>query len=407
MKFFYDFFLALWVLAFLPKIFSKKYKNNIFYKIGLKMPDFPVKEKGEYRIWIHAVSLGETRAVKSLIELIQKEMPNLSIFLSTTTETGQKEAETNLNRIKMNFYLPLDFSFLMKKMVKRIQPDLFILVETDFWLNLLKELKQNQTKIAVVNGKISTTSFKRFKIFKRFAKALFGLVDQFCLQSDSDKLRFLELGTPLKKIAVTGNIKFDSQKIVTNRKDLNFPTDKKIVTIALTHENEEELILRELEKLGDQNELVFFLAPRHPERFSKVGEYLRRNKISYRTIFEIGKGNEKVVLVNQMGVMDECYANSRVAIMGGSFVNHVGGHNIYEAARHDIPVLYGPYMHKQESIVNSLKKHKIGKQICLENLSETLEDLLKSPPRKDLLETVKVEVEGATKRSWNLVKELL
>lgn len=407
MKIFYDFCLSLWVLAFLPKIFSKKYKNNRLYKIGLKMPDFPAKEKDEYRIWIHAVSLGETKAAKSLVDLIQKEMPAASIFISTTTQTGKKEAEVNLKGIKKSFYLPLDFSFLAKKIVKRVQPDLFVLVETDFWWNLLSELKKNQTKIAVVNGKISRTSYKRFKIFKSLAKAIFGLIDQFCLQSDTDRSRFLELGVPLKKTAVTGNIKFDSQKVSLERKDLNFPLNKKIVTIALTHENEEALILKQLEKLDDQNDVVFFLAPRHPERFSKIGEYLKRNKISYRTILESGTGGEKVVLVNQMGVMDQCYANSKVAIMGGSFVDHVGGHNIYEAARHGIPVLYGPHMHKQESIVNSLKRHEIGKQISLENLSETLGNLLKTPPRKVLIETLQKEVEGGTKRSWDLLKQML
>ncbi len=369
------------------------------------MPEISSKNKGEYRIWIHAVSLGETKAVKALVELIQKELSKVVIFFSTTTETGQKEAKTNLKGIKKTFFLPLDFSFLMKKIVKLIQPDLFILVETDFWFNLLHELKKNQTQVAVVNGKISTTSYKRFRKFKKFSKALFNSVDQFCLQSDIDKSRFLDLCVSSEKISVTGNMKFDIESVIKNRKDLIFPKDKKMITIASTHENEEAMILKELEKLNE--DLTFLLAPRHPERFQKIADYLKKHNISYKTISEKGSGLEKVILINQMGIMDDCYANSKAVIMGGSFVDYVGGHNIYEAARHGIPVLYGPHMHKQESIVNSLKKYQIGKQIPLNMLSETLENLLKSPPIQAPIETLKSEVEGATKRSWNLLKQML
>jgi 3-deoxy-D-manno-octulosonic-acid transferase len=371
------------------------------------MPEFDLKKEGEYRVWIHAVSLGETKAVKALVELIQKELPLSTIVFSTTTETGQKEAKTNLKAIKKTFFLPLDFSFLMKKIVQLIQPDLFILVETDFWFNLLQELKRNHAKIAVVNGKISTTSYKRFTKFKKFSKALFNSVDQFCLQSDTDKLRFLDLGVSNEKIVVTGNMKFDIESVIKNREDLKFPRMRKLVTIASTHENEEAMILKELEKLDHDKELTFLIAPRHPERFNKISELLKKQNISFKTISEEGNGLEKVVLVNQMGIMDECYAHSKAVIMGGSFVDYVGGHNIYEAARHGIPVLYGPHMHKQESIVNSLKKHQIGKQIPLNKLSETLENLLKAPPSQHSIEVLKSEVEGATKRSWNLLKQML
>ncbi len=401
MRIVYDLILALWVVLISPNAFRSKYRKIILYKLGLKKPEIVPKKKAKFRIWIHAVSLGETKATKTLIDEIKNDYKNAEIIISTTTQTGQNEAK---KLSEHTFFLPIDFSWLMKGLVKRIDPDLFILVETDFWYNLLSELKKNQTKIILVNGKISSNSYNNFKKFKSFATPLFSKIDLFCLQSDVDKARFQELGVPERKLSVTGNMKFDSKNMLQNTHSLRFPLQKKLVTIALTHESEEELILSEIAHL---NSFSFLLAPRHPERFLKIAKLLKKKNIPFRTITEEGAGEEKVILINKMGVMDECYSHSFAVIMGGSFISHVGGHNIYEAARHGIPVLYGPYMHKQESIVNSLKKHNIGTQIPLSLLSNTLENLLKAPTRKLSTEILKTKVEGASKRSWNLIKQHL
>ena len=123
------------------------------------MPEILPKRKGEYRIWIHAVSLGETKAIGPLIDQIRSEYKEVQIVISTTTQTGQNEAKKLAN---LTFFLPIDFSWLMKKLVKKLDPDLFILVETDFWYNLLSELKRNQARIILINGKISENSYANF-----------------------------------------------------------------------------------------------------------------------------------------------------------------------------------------------------------------------------------------------------
>lgn len=405
MRLIYDLFLALWVVFISLSAFRKKHRKIILYKLGLKSLEIPPKKRGAFRIWIHAVSLGETKASQTLIDEIKNDYKNAEIIISTTTQTGQTEAKKLSN---LTFFLPIDFSSLMKRLVKKVDPDLFILVETDFWYNLLSELKKNQTKIILVNGKISSNSYNNFKKFKSFATALFDKIDLFCLQSDLDKSRFQDLGVPENKLSVTGNMKFDnkldSKNIFQTTPGLKFPLEKKLVTIALTHENEEELILSEISHL---DAFSFLLAPRHPERFLKIAKLLKKKNIPFRTITEEGRGEEKVILINKMGVMDECYTHSFAVIMGGSFISHVGGHNIYEAARHGIPVLYGPHMHKQESLVNSLKKHNIGTQISLSHLAQTLQNLLKASSSKHSMEILKTEVEGASKRSWNLINQIL
>lgn len=408
MRVVYDILLACWALVISPSVlysymFHRKYRNSILFRLGLKMPKVPLKNKGEYRIWIHAVSLGETKAVAALVKKIREARQDAVIIFSNTTETGQKEAKERQKEINFCFFLPLDFSWLMKKLVKRVDPDLFILVETDFWYNLLTELKTNKTRVVVVNGKISTSSYKNFKKFKHFSKALFDPIEIFCLQSETDKSRFFDLGVPEEKLTVTGNMKFDIKPTMKRSPELKFPKNKKLVTIASTHENEEELILSELQKL-ENDQICYLLVPRHPERFIKIAKLLKKKQIPFRTITEEESPLEKVILVNKMGVMDECYAASFLAIMGGSFVSHIGGHNIFEPVQHGIPVIYGPHMHKQESLINSLKNYPIGKQVPLHELTATLESYLKTPFKPLSTEILVNEVEGATERSFKKLR---
>lgn len=379
----------------------KKYLGHIQDRLGIRLPNFPQRKPGEIRIWIHSVSLGETKAVLPLIKEIRKDFPSAKIFLSTATLTGQKEAKGK--GIDFVFFLPLDFSFVMHRLTRRISPDLFILVETDFWLNLFKALKKEGAKIALINGKLSTRSHKRFKQFPWFAKKLFSYIDLFCLQSQEHESRFLDLSIPKEKIVVTGNIKFDMENKKPSSDNLYFPQNRIVITIASTHDNEEELLLNVLEKTSS---LVILLAPRHPERFDAVAETLKQRKIPYRRISEKGTGEEKVVLIDRMGILDLCYQISSVTIVGGSFVSHVGGHNIYEPVRLGTPVIYGPFMHKQEGLVKSLKKHNIGDQVELADLEKTLTKYIDQKSEMPGLSALKSEMEGATKRSWELIKNL-
>lgn len=405
MRALYNALFALWTIVILPRtlyhyLFQKKYRGNLLYRLGLKSPSFPVK-KG-MRIWIHAVSLGETKAVGPLMDKIKKEWPQVEIFFSSTTETGHREAKEKQKAIDFCFFLPLDFPLLMRNTVRLIAPDVFILVETDFWLNLLTELKRHETKIALVNGKVSERSYRKFRAYPAFARELFGQIDLFCLQNEEYKERFLGLGVPEKKISVTGNLKFDMPRIVTPQFNIYLPEARKCVTIACTHENEEEMILDALHGL----DVCLLLAPRHPERFPAVAKMLERKGIAFRKIAESGTGSEKVVLVDRMGVLDQCYEISKVAIMGGSFIPTVGGHNIYEPVRYGIPVIYGPHMHKQPDLVDSLQRHNIGKQIELKELHSTLSGYLTLQPDKAAYARLKSEMEGATERTFNLIKLL-
>lgn len=399
MRWIYNGLFTLWVILISPRLFQKKYRGSLLYRLGLKTPAFP--EKKEKRIWVHAVSLGETKAVGTLIEKIKQEWPHAKIFFSSVTETGQREARKHKS-IDFCFFLPLDFSFLMRKTVRLISPDLFILVETDFWCNLLTELKRIGVKIALVNGKISDSSYRKFQKLSLFKK-IFTSIDLFCVQDDEYKKRFLGLGVPKNKVVVTGNLKFDIPRLLKANDRIHLPKAKRCITISCTHENEEEMIL---DTLKDVSDVCLLLAPRHPERFPKVGKMLEKKGIPFRSITAKETGDEKIILVDAMGVLDQCYEISRVVVMGGSFITTVGGHNIYEPARLGIPVVYGPHMHKQQNLVDALQKHNVGKQVELTHLQETIEDYLTYPPDPAPYQHLKNEMEGATERTYNLIKTL-
>jgi 3-deoxy-D-manno-octulosonic-acid transferase len=400
----------LWALFLSPKIiidliFYKKYRGTLLYRLGIKRKKFPQKKAGEYRIWIHAVSLGESKAAFELVQKIQAENKHVTFYFSTATETGQNEVKKKLPFVK-TFFLPIDFSWTMKKLTREICPDLFILVETDYWMNLLTELKNNLVKIVLVNGKLSVKSFERYKLFHGFANRIFSPIDRFCLQTEDDLNRFSSLGIQKNKLLITGNLKFDTKVSLCQTKDLFFPIGKTLL-LASTHEREEEMLLDALKGIQAIKDSTIMIAPRHPERFDSVEKLLMKRGERFRKIDERINENAKVVLVNRMGIMEMCYREADLIIMGGSFIKSVGGHNIFEPLIHDKEVVFGPHMHKQKELVLALKKYQVGHQIELNELKYKLEYLLKKPANTSRIRLLKNEFQGSTDRCLKIIKEYL
>ena len=415
-RFFYDLCLMLYTLVSLPKfiweaVCQRKHRKSFLEKLGLKMPVFSLPASGP-RIWIHSISMGETKAVVPLVEQIRQQMPSASIVISTTTETGLAEAKRSLPDLHCYFYLPLDFSWTMRKLNNRIKPDLLILVESDFWYNLVSYNK----KVILVNGKISENSLSRFRFFSFFAKKLFSQFDLLCLQSQRFAARFENLGVAPSKIVVTGNLKFNQPfphlDIERWKTDLGINLSDKVITLGSTHEPEEEELISAIEPLFDKfPTLKILLVPRHPERFAAVTALLEKKKIHYAKFSDHmpKQGNERIILIDAMGILSACYQLSDIAIVGGSYVKHVGGHNIFEPAALGIPVLFGPHMETQKDIVDVVVHGGAGKQVPLSSLTSTLEEMLKKPPLEMKQAGLKLaeEVQGATGRTWKSIQSFL
>lgn len=388
----YEGTLCLLSLIALPKLLYEtvvhsKYRKSFPLRLGLSYPI--IEKQGHCLIWIHAVSVGEVKAVAALAREIKASYPQVKIIVSTTTETGQQEARRSLSLADWHVYLPFDFSWVVRKIVRQAKPDFVILSETDLWYNFLDQAKKEGAYIAVVNGKISARSQARLKNFSFLTKRLYSLVDLFCVQNRLYKDRFSELGIPENKQIVTGNIKFDDdypvlspEEIASWKKRLGIASHQPVLTIGSTHDPEEKLFLTLLHSIWKEvPELKVLLVPRHPERFKEVSLLLEKQNVPFVRFSEISekKGFEKVVLVDGMGLLRMCYQLADFAIVAGSYTPKVGGHNILEPSWYGIPVIFGPYMHTQLELVGLVEEYAAGWQLDSSQLQEKLLQLIKDP----------------------------
>jgi 3-deoxy-D-manno-octulosonic-acid transferase len=317
-------------------------------------------------IWIHAVSVGEVKASVPFFRLLKARFPNRSFCITTTTATGFAEAKRSFLDADLVLYSPLDFSFVVRRFVQKLSPKLFICVESDFWPNLLSQIKSCGGKTIVVSGKLSEKSFSRWLCFRSLAKRFFGSIDLFCVQNEEHAFRFSKLVPDPSKIKVTGNLKFDMEKVWVPVSPI-----RPFLTISCTHPSEEEALLDQLKN----HSYPIFLAPRHPERFESVADLLKKKQIPFDRWNEELRFDQSLILVDRMGVLPRCYAQSFLAIVGGSFVPLVGGHNVVEPCLYGCPSLFGPYTFGQKELVDKVLKAGAGVQVCLSKVRETVQKM--------------------------------
>ena len=402
---------ALPVILF-QRIRFGKYKNSLLQRLGLFSPSFTKKE-GEKLVWIHTISMGETRAAIPFYQKIKSEYPHAKIVISTVTETGQIEAKKSMSSADAHFYMPVDFSFTMKKLMKRIQPDIVVLTESDFWYQFLFQAKKQGAKTLLINGKLSERSFNRFKKARFFFTKFLSCLDKICVQSSEYALRFELLGASTSKIAVTGNIKLDASLPEFSeaqkrdfRSELGIGLSDFVLTVGSTHDPEEEQILLRLEKIWDAHPCFkVILVPRHPERFTEVEDLLKRMGISYSLYSQRAeKQSSRVILIDSMGVLLCCYQIADLAVVCGSFADKVGGHNIFEPILLGVPVFFGPYMYSQRDLRDLVKLSGSGKQVSIDELYPAIASYIVNPQeRKTLRENglvLREEVKGALEKTW-------
>lgn len=418
----YDLLLLLIAFIALPKliyqlIFYKKYRSSLWKRLGIGVP---IINKGSRRlIWIHAVSMGETKAIANLANKLKQEDPNSVMVFTTVTETGLAEGRKSIYDADYHFFLPFDFSWIIGPIVKRIRPDLIVICETDFWYNFLRAAKKYGAKIAVVNGKVSERSLGRFLKFSYFSRSLFSLVDLFCIQSVHYKERFNKLEITDSKIVVTGNIKFDSHFPKLNdtdlldwKKKLGIHSEDLVLVAGSTHGPEEKLILDACQTLWNSNvKLKVLIVPRHPERFDEVARIIEKRQIPYTRYSDLHDNDAKVILVDVMGVLRQCYQLATIALVAGSYTSKVGGHNIVEPSWYGKPVVFGPYLHTQPELLELVKKYHSGIQVQSSELSETLLRLFQNSEEREALgqsgSKLVSDLKGATDITFKQLQEIL
>jgi 3-deoxy-D-manno-octulosonic-acid transferase len=342
-------------------------------------------------IWLHAVSLGETMAVKPLVRGLRELYPERKIIITTVTSAGKRIAESILPK-ENTYYLPLDLSFLMHYFIKKINPSLLILTETELWPNLILSVKQKNVPIVLVNGRISALSFKGYMMVRWLLKPLLKRIDLFLVQTELDEERFLKLGVNKEKIKVTGNMKFDIKdstdlKIdyTDYRKILGLSSKEKLLVAGSTHPGEEKMIIEVYAKLKKKfSFLNLLIAPRHPERsleIEKLAKEFGFNPIRISQISSILNTHYSLLILDTLGQLMNYYALADIVFVGGSLVK-IGGHNILEPALFKKPIIFGPYMFNFKDISEEFLRENAGIMVDnSEELYNKIEELLREPKK--------------------------
>jgi 3-deoxy-D-manno-octulosonic-acid transferase len=311
-----------------------------------------VERKEGKSLWIHAVSVGEVLSLRKLIAEIKDKHPDWIIHFSALTHSGFQIAKKEMSLADNVFLIPLDYGPVVRKFFNKLKPDLFILAESEFWPNLLREARRQTKGVLLINGRISSRSSKRFVAFRYFMNRIFQNISYFLVQTDKDRESLVNAGVDADQIAVGGNLKaeidlpvFADQALVDLKERLGIDESQKIVVAGSTHRGEEEQLLsayvRAKEKRAD---IQLILAPRHVERAGEVAKLCERLnvRINRRTTVQPGDRWD-VLILDTLGELIQFYAISDVAFVGGSLIPW-GGQNLLEPAFYSKPVFFGPHM---------------------------------------------------------------
>jgi 3-deoxy-D-manno-octulosonic-acid transferase len=339
-------------------------------------------------VWVHAVSVGEVHAISPVVASLRKARPQLRFVVSTTTQTGQDVAKKILPYAAAHLFMPFDVAFSVRRALLVGFPTLVVFSEGDVWPCFMNEVRRQGAMVAVVNAKISMTTARRFQRWRSIGQWLYSFVDLFCFQSQELADRARRLGVPESAIHVTGSTKADVRVSLLSedaktalRRSLGLiPTDR-VIVLGSTHEGEEGTLIGKIEPIIRTRPGVrLVVVPRHPERFSAVYDQVRG---AFRAVARLStyNGSEPwgVMVVDQLGQLTQLYQIASVAIVCGSFVEHVGGHNILEPAVVGVPTVVGPYMHSQQALFESAKASSAVLQVTYETLAQTICRLLDDP----------------------------
>ncbi|HEY7404621.1 MAG TPA: 3-deoxy-D-manno-octulosonic acid transferase [Candidatus Angelobacter sp.] len=368
-------------------------------------------------IWIHAVSVGEVLAVSRLVTELRNAYPEIEIFVSTTTATGQRLARERFGEARC-FFMPLDLGFAVRAYLNALQPRMLLLAETEFWPNLLHLARQRGTSVAIVNARISDRSFPRYRRFHWFFRRVLANVDLFLAQTSADAERLRAIGAPTERVRVSGNLKFDIRPPATTRlaQELRaaIVEDAPVIVCGSTAEGEEEILLEAFSQVLPQfPATVMVLAPRHPERFNKVADLIASRGL---TCVKRSSGTpgapvpSSVFLLDSVGELASIYALADIAFVGGSLVP-IGGHNILEPAQYGTAIILGPHTFNFREIVSIFSA---GSALCIatpENFGSRLLELLKNAEERKQLGLRAKELftqhAGATQRTLHALRPLL
>jgi len=345
--------------------------------------------KPEASIWIQVVSVGEVMLIGEFIKKL-RQIYNYPIVITTTTLTGNAIAKKKYASYATVFFFPFDLSLILERVLRIIQPKIFIAAETEVWPNLFHRLRRKGIPIVIINGRISDKAFRRYQCIRPLTRLIMRQCNFVGTQNQHYKERFIALGCDEKRVLVSGNMKFESISVdnqhlsaIKTRYTSLLRHNASLVLIAgSTHEPEEEMMLRLYKNFIQSGEKIsLIIAPRHIERIPTIEKVAASLgvKTSRLSTYAQPQPNTNVFLLDTLGELLYFYSLSDMCIVGGSFVPH-GGQNILEPIYFLKPTIFGPSMNNFNDIKEIILRKGAGIQAQDENaLKETLSELIRQP----------------------------
>ena len=298
-------------------------------------------------IWIHAVSLGETRAASALVDALRLRRPEMRLLLTHGTATGRDAGQALMRTGDRQSWLPLDTPGAVRRFLLRTRPAVGVLMETEIWPNLLHGASDRGVPMVLANARLSEKSARQGQRFAPLMRPSAALVTDVLAQTEDDAERLREAGA--QRVALSGNLKFDvrpSPALLTRGKRWHAALGRHVVLAAITREGEEAELMREWGRIQGRPPFLI-VVPRHPQRFDEVEALLVQHGLRVARRSSWGETPPESALKvdawlgDSLGEMPQYYASSDVALLGGSFMA-LGGHNLIEAAASGCPIVMGP-----------------------------------------------------------------
>ncbi len=356
--------------------------SNLRQRFGLFNPLYVRGHKN--RIWFHAASVGEVQAAKALISALQQIGVQADIIVTTVTEQGLAAAKRQLKHTALCLYAPIDLPWVVERFIRKLNPSIYVCLETELWPNMLRLAKARGVKTLLLNGRLSERAFRRYQKFRGFMGQVVRCFDSASVIQDIDRERYLALGFDSTKIEVHGNAKYDLQieslvecqncrprpSGVSKRESvalhyqemLGLDRDQPILLAGSTHTGEEEIMLAVHEALtATMPDLVLIVAPRHFSRLDQIKADWQSKDVSFQTFSQVSAGQRtaRIIVIDRMGELARLYAVATYVFCGGSLVPR-GGHNIMEPVIWGIPPFFGPYMSDFSDARNLLESAGAG-----------------------------------------------
>ena len=468
----YDFLLLGFCLGQLPRFLfeyytTTKYKEDLLQRFGIYSPAVQRQFQQGRSAWIHAVSVGEVVAATPLIKELSARHPDLALTISTVTRTGREMVTKSLGPKNQSLFLPFDFRWITERAMSLIHPRFLLLTETELWPNLLQSASRRGIPVMIINGRISSRSYTRYRLVRSLLRPILARIRIFGMQSNRDAVRIIQLGADPTRVFVTGNCKFDQANTRISRagqealcQGLRLPPQAPVLMAGSTHRGEEEVIIEVYRHLLTHfPDLVLLIAPRylpeipaieakcsqeglfserkthlwkgesrkpaaadgqrnapHPppspggegeeggDRIGPIDRELRKPANGRRADGQIGR----VIILDTIGELSRMYSLATVVFVGGSMVP-VGGHNMLEPAMYGKPILFGSHVDNFREISQLLKDCGAGFEAkSKEELKGYLEGLLQDQVRREAAGRAALQVveenRGATQKTVELIE---